>query len=84
MDLINGFDRVSPGSVRIRQPGRTRLGGYYTLVVSEYLGSGSDPSIRLDQENGCYTFKWYQSIPILFGTANQIGSKKGVLQVFFM
>ena len=37
-------------SVQIRQPGRARLGGHYTLVVSEHPGSGLNPPIRSDQE----------------------------------
>ena len=35
-------------SVRIHQPGQAMLGGCYTLVVSEHLGSGSDPPIGSD------------------------------------
>ena len=37
-------------SVRICQSGRARLGGRYTLVVSEHLGSGLDPPIGSDLE----------------------------------
>ena len=36
--------------VQIRQPGRAKLGGRYTLVASEHPGSLSDPPIWSDQE----------------------------------
>ena len=42
-----GYTRAS---VRIRQPGRVRLGGHYTLVILEHPGSGSDSPIKSDQE----------------------------------
>ena len=37
-------------SVWIRQPGWARLGGRYTLVVLEHLGSGLDPPIGSDRK----------------------------------
>ena len=37
-------------SVRIRQHGRARLGGRYTLVVSKHPRSGSNSPIRSDRE----------------------------------
>ena len=39
-------------SVRIRQLGWAMLGGRYTLVVSEHLGSDSDPPIGSDGKRG--------------------------------
>ena len=46
---LSGRPRVS---VRIRQSGRARLGGRYTLVVSEHLGSCSNPPIGSDRKEG--------------------------------
>ena len=50
MDLINGFDWVSPGFGLDPQRGPARLRGRYTLVVSEHPGSGSDPPIESDRK----------------------------------
>ena len=42
-----GHPRVS---IQICQLGQARLRGRYTLVVSEYPGSGSDPPIGSDRK----------------------------------
>ena len=44
-----GCPRVS---VWISQPGGVGLGGSYTSVVSEHLGSGLDPPIGSDHKRG--------------------------------
>ena len=38
--------------VQILQPNQARLGGHYTLVVSEHPGFGSDPPIGSNREGG--------------------------------
>ena len=43
-------------SIRIRQPGWVRLGGHYTLVVLEHLGSGSNPLIGSNRKGVLQVF----------------------------